>query len=110
MTEYEKMIQVIYKAIGEGMAKFIKYSLAYFTMITVIAGLLWALLAVDRHHSDELKAFKAEIKEYSTALKEANRLLIEAQAERQICLTELGRMAADVAELRAEVRLLKQKR
>lgn len=110
MTEYEKMIQVIYKAIGEGMAKFIKYSLAYFTMITVIAGLTWALLAVDRHHSEELKAFKSDIREYSTALKEANRLLVEAQAERQICLTELGRMAADVAELRAEIRLIKQKR
>lgn len=110
MTEYEKMIQIIYKAIGEGMSKFIKYSLAYFTLLTVIAGLLWALIAVDRHHGDELKTFKAEIKEYSTALKEANRLLIEVQAEMQVCLAERARLAADVAELRAEIRLLKQKR
>ena len=108
MTEQEKMYQAIYKAIGEGAAKFIRYSLAYFTLICVVFGLSYAIYAINIHHGQEIKALKAELKEQADALKTANRLMIEAQIERQICRNELGRVSAEMAELREEVRLLKK--
>lgn len=109
MNEYEKMYQAIYKAIGEGAAKFVKYSLAYFTLICVCIGLSYALYAVIQYQNIEREQWKAEKKEAADVLKQTNRLLIEVQAERQICLSELGRVSAELAELRAEIRLLKKK-
>lgn len=108
MKERQEMYQAIYKAIGEGAAKFIRYSLAYFTLICVVLGLSYAIYVINSHHGEEIKTLKAELKEQRDALKTANRLAIEAQAERQICLAELGRVSAELSVLRAEIQLLKQ--
>jgi hypothetical protein len=107
MNERERMLQKIYQALGEGLNKFIKYSLAYFTLIAVIGGLIWALIAVDRHHDADVRQAKAETREYAEALKTSNRLLIEVQAEREVCARELARQAAELTDVRAELRSLR---
>lgn len=98
------------KGIGAGVRDYMKRFVSI-TLLLIMLGLSmvvnWQLLKVN---NDDRREHKAEIREYAEALKVANRMAVEAQADRQICLTELNRVSAELTELRAEVRLLKQKR
>ena len=98
------------KGIGAGLRGFFKNSVIITGLIIMLCGSgfvnyeMWSINKSDRSE------YKAELKEYADALRQANRLVMEAQADRAICLAEQSRQAADIAELRAELRLLKQKR
>ncbi len=98
------------KGVGAGLRGFFKNSVTMTGLVIMLTGSgfvnyeMWNINKTDRAE------YKAELKEYAEALRQANRLVMEAQADRAICLFEQGRQAADIAELRAELRLLKQKR
>lgn len=98
------------KGIGAGVRDYMKRFVSI-TMLLIMLGVSmfvnWQLLNIN---SEDRREAKAEIKEYAEALKTANRMAVEAQADRQICLNELNRVSAELAELRAEIRVLKQKR
>lgn len=98
------------KGIGAGLRGFFKNSVIITGLIIMLCGSgfvnyeLWHINKVDRAD------YKSELKEYSEALRQASRMLMEAQADRLICMAAQNRQAADIAELRAELRAFKSKR
>lgn len=95
------------KGIGAGVRDYMKRFVSLTTLLVMLGVSMlvnWQLLNINSEDR------RAEIKEYAEALKTANRMAVEAQADRQICLNELNRVSAELAELRAEIRVLKQKR
>ncbi len=98
------------KGIGAGLRGFFKNSVIITGLIIMLCGSGFVNYELWRINKSDRADYKAELKEYSEALLQASRLLIEAQADRAICLAEQSRQAADIAELKAELRLLKSKR
>lgn len=108
MTEREKMIQILYKAASEGVAKLIKNGLAFTVMSGAIAGLLWGLLYLHDLHSQEMTAFKADVRElrreHSAQLNEYRRLEVSLRMEIASCVSERMKDAERIARLEALVK------
>lgn len=98
------------KGISDGLRGFLSRSVTITGLIIMLTGSGTANYYLFKTNTADRQAHKAEVKEYSDALKQANRMMIEAQAERQICLSEVARLSAELSELRADLRILKQKR
>lgn len=107
MTNREAMIQIMYKAIGEGVAKLIRNGLAFTVMSGAIGGLLWGIIYMHTLHSQELTTFKADMRqlrrEHSEQLNEYRRLEYELRAEIAACISERIKDAARIARLEAIV-------
>lgn len=98
MTEREKMIQILYKAASEGVAKLIKNGLAFTVMAGAIAGLLWGILKMHDLHSAEITAFKTEYRQMKA---DHSIQLNELRSEIASCTVERIKDAARIARLEA---------
>lgn len=98
MTDQEKMIQIFYKAIGDGVSKLIRNGLAFTVMTGCIAGLLWGILKMHDLHSAEITAFKAEYRQMKV---EHSVQLNELRREVSACNLERIKDAARIARLEA---------
>lgn len=98
MTDQEKMIQILYKAIGEGVAKLIRNGLAFTVMGMAIVGLIWGLFKLHEFHSVEMSALKTECKQMKS---EHSVQLNELRLEIAACTMERIKDAARIARLEA---------
>lgn len=103
MTNKEIMLQVLYKALGDGVAKLIRNGLAFTVMTGAIGGLLWGILHMHNLHERELIAFKADMQqlraEHSEQLNQYRRLEYELRSEIAACISERIKDAARIARL-----------
>lgn len=100
--DYNTMLQILYKAMADGLSKLIKNGLAFTVMTGVIIGLIWTVVwLIQTHESDriEWKAELLEVKaEYS---EEINRLRVEVYE----CNERNLQLSVQVAELKSAVNL-----
>lgn len=92
------MIQILYKAVGEGVAKLIRNGLAFTVMSGVIGGLLWGLLEMNKMYSIEMAALKTEYRQLRVEHSEQLNML---RSEIAACTTERMKDAARIARLEA---------
>ncbi len=55
MTQKEMFSEVLYRALGDGVAKLIKNGLAFTVMTGVIIGLVWTVFYLHGLHASEVK-------------------------------------------------------
>lgn len=98
MTNKEVMLQILYKAASEGIAKLIRNGLAFTVMTGCILGLLWGILEMHKLHSVEISAFKYEFRqmksEHSVQLNELRSEIAECTAERLKDAARIARLEA----------------
>lgn len=100
MTNKEIMLQVLYKALGDGVAKLIRNGLAFTVMTGAIGGLLWGILHMHDLHERELIAFKADMQQLrAEQLNQYRRLEYELRSEIAACISERIKDAARIARL-----------
>jgi len=105
MTEQEKMIQILYKAASDGIAKLIRNGLAFTVMSGVIAGLVWGLFTMHELHGQEMTALKSECRQ----MKEEHSVqLNDLRREIAACITERMKDGARIARLEAMVENMKR--
>lgn len=98
MNEREKMIQILYKAASDGVAKLIRNGLAFTVMTMVIAGLVWGLLTMHDLHGLEMTALKSECRQ----MKEEHAVqLNDLRREIAACIAERMKDGARIARLEA---------
>lgn len=98
MTNKEVMIEMLYKAAGDGIAKLIRNGLAFTVMTGVIIGLLWGILKMHELHSAEITAFKTEYRQMKA---DHSIQLNELRSEIAACTAERIKDAARIARLEA---------
>ena len=112
MTDQEKMIQVLYKAASDGIAKLIRNGLAFTVMAMAIAGLIWGLLTMHELHTNEMTALKSDFKElkreHAKQLNEYRRLEFSLRSEIAACVSERMKDAARIARLEATLKNMKR--
>ena len=92
MTEQEKMLARIYGAIGDGMAKFARHSLAFTVLLGAIFGLVWGIIKLDQHHTGVVREIKTEM----AAMKREHAEQINMiKAEHRAQMVELWKEIAD---------------
>lgn len=102
MTNQEVMIQVLYKAIGEGISKLIKYGVAFTVLVSCIIALVWLLFHITDLHEADRKEWKSELVLIrKTCEGEINRLREESTAEILKCNESRYALALRVASLEA---------
>lgn len=101
MFNREDMFSMIYKAIGEGVAKLIKYGAAFTVLIGCVAGLTWALLYIVREQAREKVEWKREIHDVRTECSNQINLL---QTKIYECNDQRAALAGRVAALEAIVK------
>lgn len=96
------MIQVLYKALGDGLAKLVRNGLAFTVMTGVIIGLVWVCVWLVQTHERDRIEWKSELlavkEEYSG---EINKLRIEIFE----CQNNNSALMVQVAELKARLDL-----
>lgn len=101
MTTKEAMLEILYKALADGVSKLIKNGLAFTVMTGVIIGLCWWTLNEMNVHAADRREWKIEIIEIKTEYRdEMNRLRVEIYE----CNNSRSQLAARVAELEATVK------
>lgn len=98
MTNKEVMLQILYKAASDGIAKLIRNGLAFTVMIGCIIGLLWGILEMHKLHSIEISAFKTEYRQMKA---DHSIQLNELRSEIAACTVERIKDAARIARLEA---------
>lgn len=97
MTPQQQMIQILYKAIADGVSKLIRNGLAFTVMTGVIGGLIWAVVYLVQTHERDRLEWKAELlqvkQEYS---EEVNRLRVEVYE----CQERNTQLAIQLAEMK----------
>lgn len=97
MTEKEKMLAIIYKAIGDGLAKVFRHGLAITVLVLGIIGLCGAMFVQHDLFTEQIREIKKDIvtmkAEWSEERNSLRRDLI-------LCDTERQKMAIELAELR----------
>lgn len=96
MTDREKMLQIIYKAVADGLSKLIKNGLAFTVMLGAIGGLAWGIFFIDGRANQNIAELKAEIKEMKA---DHSRQLNELRIEIINCDQENTKLRVRVAEL-----------
>ena len=103
MTQKEMFSEVLYKALGDGVAKLIKNGLAFTVMTGVIIGLVWTVFYLHGLHSTEVKELRAEMlqlrREHSEQLDTMRREVAEAQCMLIECNMARDQDAARIARL-----------
>ncbi len=112
MFQKEQMIDILYKAASDGIAKLIKNGLAFTVMSGAIAGLLWGILFVNDHASFEVAEIKQEIRmlrvEHSDQL---NRMrVVEYELREEVAACNASRLADAVRIARLEEAINRMKR
>lgn len=97
MTEKEKMIAAIYKALGDGLAKMFRHGLAITVMTLVISGLCYALLMQHNLFKAQIADIKKDIVSMKSEWSEERNSL---RRDLILCDTERQKMAIELAELR----------
>lgn len=97
MTPQQQMVAIIYKALGEGLAKLIKNGLAFTVLIGVVGGLIWALFAMSAQNQSAISELKQEIREMKKDHSDQLNLL---RSEIYECDAERRKLSIQVAELR----------
>lgn len=101
----EEMIGMIYKALGDGLAKIIRHGIAFAVMTLAIAGLVWALIYVDNRHASTIAEMRTDINSMKNEwAEERNALRLDITA----CNIERQKQAIELAELRYIVKSLKR--
>lgn len=94
------MLNVLYKALADGLAKLIRNGLAFTVMTGVIIGMSWVMVWLVQTHEKDRVEWKAELisvkQEYSD---EVNRLRIEIFE----CQNNNSALMVQIAELRARL-------
>lgn len=105
MTEQEKMIQILYKAASDGIAKLIRNGLAFTVMSMAIVGLVWGLFTMHELHGQEMTALKSECRQ----MKEEHSVqLNDLRREIAACISERMKDGARIARLEAMVENMKR--
>lgn len=104
MTPHEQMISILYKAIGDGVAKLIKNGLAFTVMSLAIIGLVLSIIEVDSRNTILLKEVKAEM----LAMKlDHSEQLNDLRREIDNCNTAREKQAFEIIELRMRLNKIK---
>lgn len=101
MYQKEDMFAAIYKALGEGVAKLIKYGAAFTVLIGCVAGLIWALFYVVKEQAQEKVEWKREIHDVRIECSNQINLL---QTKIYECNEQRASLAGRVAALEAIVK------
>lgn len=96
------MVQMLYKALAEGVGKLIKNGLAFTVMALAIAGLIWAIVyLLEVHQSDRIE-WKAEIlevkSEYAAELNQLRIELRECQNNNSLLLIQMAELKIQLAK------------
>ena len=95
------MVQILYKALADGISKLIKNGLAFTVMTAVIIGLCWFTIQEIEAHANDRLEWKSELKEVRNAHYSEISLL---RSEVYECNNNRALLAARVAELEATVK------
>lgn len=100
--DYNTMLQILYKAMADGLSKLIKNGLAFTVMTGVIIGLIWTVVWLIQTHESDRIVWKAELLEVKAEYsEEINRLRVEVYE----CNERNLQLSVQVAELKAAVNL-----
>lgn len=98
MTDYEKMIQILYKAAADGVAKLIKNGLAFTVMSMCIAGLVWGITTMNTLHRQEVYEIKTDMlqirKEHALQLNDLRREVAACIDARMLDAARIARLEA----------------
>ena len=98
MTDQEKMIQILYKAAADGVAKLIKNGLAFTVMSMCIAGLVWGITTMNTLHRQEVYEIKTDMlqmrKEHALQLNDLRREVASCIDARMVDAARIARLEA----------------